>query len=248
MARVKGILFDLGDTILDFGVLDTRGLFVRGARLAYRRLQELNQPVPPFRAFHRTQLRAVRFHYFLSRVRRREFNSLNLLRRQCRKMGQEVTPEQLLELAWLHYWPLSRCATVEGGVHELLAELRDEGLKLAIVSNTFVPGEVLDRHLEMLGLLEFFSERIYSCDVHYRKPDGRIFRMALERAGIEASEAIFVGDSLVADIRGARRAGMTAVLKDPSGAKRKWRADPHHRITSLLELRDIVAQYNGRAD
>jgi len=248
MARVKGILFDLGDTILDFGVLDTKGLFVRGARLAYRRLQELNQPVPPFRAFHRMQLRAVRFHYFLSRVRRREFNSLKLLRRQCRKMGQDVTSEQLLELAWLYYWPLSRCATVEDGAREFLTELRDSGLKLALVSNTFVPGEVLDRHLEMLGLLELFPQRIYSCDVHYRKPDGRIFRLALERAGIQASEGMFVGDNLVADIRGARRAGLTAVLKDPSGARRKRRADPHHRITSLLELRDIVAARNDGAD
>ncbi len=247
MARVNGILFDLGDTILDFGPIDTAGLFVRGARLAYRRLQQLGQPVPSFRTYHRRQLRAVRFHYILSRIRRREFSSRNVLGRECRRMGRQITPEVLMEVAWLYYWPLGRCATVEDGVPELLGDFRDQGIKLAIVSNTFVPGEVLDKHLEMLGLREFFPLRIYSCDVHYRKPDGRIFRIALERAGLEASQTLFVGDSLVADIRGSRSAGMTAVLKDPTGAKRKWRAHPHHRITALRELRGIVAGRNGGA-
>ena len=221
MARIEGILFDLGDTILDFGPINTLGLFAQGARLAYRYLQRLGQPVPPFREYHRRQLRAVRFHYLLSRVRRREFNSLDVLGRQGEKMGHRLTAAQRLEVAWSYYWPLGRCATVEAGAAAMLADFRDRGLKLALVSNTFVPGGVLDRHLRMLGLLEYFPQRIYSCDVQYRKPDRRIFQLALERTGVSASRAIFVGDSLVADIRGARRAGMVTVLKDPTGARRK---------------------------
>ena len=245
MARIEGILFDLGDTILDFGPINTLGLFAQGARLAYRYLQRLGQPVPPFRDYHRRQLRAVRFHYLLSRLRRREFSSLDVLGRQGERMGQRLTSEQRLELAWNYYWPLGRCATVEEGVLGMLADFRDEGLKLAVVSNTFVPGKVLDRHMAMLGLLRYFPQRIYSCDVHYRKPDPRIFQLALDRTGLAASEAMFVGDSLTADVRGARRAGMVAVLKDPTGARRKWRAQPHHRVTSLCGLREIVAEYNG---
>ncbi len=248
MARINGILFDLGDTILDFGPINTLSLFARGARLAYRYLQELDLPLPPFSTYHRRQLRAVRFHYLLSRVRRREFNSLDVLGQQGRRMGHRLSEEQRMEVAWRYYWPLGRCATVEPGAADMLADFRDQGLKLAVVSNTFVPGKVLDRHMEMLGLLRYFPQRIYSCEVRFRKPDRRIFQLALERAGLAASEAIFVGDSLAADIRGGRRAGMVTVLKDPTGARRKWRAQPDHRVTSLCELREIVAEYNGVGD
>ncbi len=244
MARIKGILFDLGDTILDFGPINTMGLFARGARLAYRYLQGLGHPLPPFRTYHRRQLRAVRLQYIVSRLKRREFNSLAALGRQGEKMGHRLTAEQRQELAWLYYWPLGRCASVEEGAAAMLADFRDRGLKMALVSNTFVPGEALDRHLQMLGLLQYFPQRIYSCDVRFRKPDGRIFRLALERIGLRAEDVIFVGDSLGADIRGSRRAGMISVLKDPTGARQKWRAHPHHRITSLCGLRPIVDDYD----
>jgi len=244
MARVKAILFDLGDTLLDFGPVDTLGLFARGARLAYRYLQRLGKPLPAFRAYHRAQLRAIRWHYVKSRLTRREFNSLDVLRRLGRAMGHELTDEQVVELAWQWYVPLGRCVTVEEGLAELLAGLRDEGIRLAVVSNTFVPGQVLDRHLGRLGLLELLPTRIYSCDVGWRKPTPAIFRLALERVGAPAEEAIFVGDSLAADVRGAARVGMTAVLKDPTGARRRWRVRPDHRITSLGELRPIVDARN----
>ena len=56
MLRVKGILFDLGNTLLDFGRVDILRLFKDGAQQAYSYLKELDQPLPPFRKFHQRQL------------------------------------------------------------------------------------------------------------------------------------------------------------------------------------------------
>ncbi|MCK4625424.1 MAG: HAD family hydrolase [Phycisphaerae bacterium] len=246
MARIKGILFDLGDTLLDFGPVDTLRLFGEGARLAYAYLQELGQPVPAFAKFHRRQLRAVQWHLLKSHFTRREFNSLDVLGRTSRAMGQSLSPAQTEELAWLWYEPLSRCVTVEDCAGEVLEDFRRDGLALAVVSNTFVPGQVLDRHMAQLGLLEYFPTRVYSCDVHYRKPHPKIFQICLERLGISAKEAVFVGDKLRPDIGGARRVGMISVLKDPSGVKRNRRIRPDHRITSLRQLPEIVAGYNSQ--
>ena len=47
------------------------------------------------------------------------------------------------------------------------------------------------------------------------KPDPRIFQIALERAGLEPSEAAYVGDLYSIDVLGARAAGLHAVLMDP---------------------------------
>ncbi len=245
MTRIKGILFDLGDTLLDFGPVDTLKLFAEGARGAYAYLQRISQPLPKFAKFHRRQLRAVQWHVLKSHLTRREFNSLDVLGRTGRAMGHNLTPEQTEELAWLWYEPISRCVTVEDGLGEILEGFRRDGLALAVVSNTFVPGQVLDRHMAQLGLLEYFPTRLYSCDVRHRKPHPKIFSMCLERLGILPGEAIFVGDKLRADVAGAARVGMITILKDPSGARRSRRIRPDHRITSLHQLPEIVAGYNS---
>jgi len=242
--RVKGILFDFGDTLVDFGQPDVASVFEAGARLTYEYLQSLSKLLPSFVAYHRRQLRALRWNYFKSKLTRREFNSLDLLGRLATRMGHQLTDDQMLELAWLWYEPLSRSASVEDGLRDMLRRLGECGIKLGLVSNTFVPAAVLDRHLEQLGLLELLPVRVYSCQVGYRKPHPDIFAIALHRAGLEASEALFVGDSLRADIFGANRAGMISVLKDPAGRHNHDPIRPRHRIQTLRELPGILARYN----
>lgn len=245
MAKIRGILFDLGNTLLDFGQVDTLYLFTRGARRAYRYLKQLGMPLPPFHRYHRRQLWAVRWRYLLSRITQREFNSLDALTGLSRGMGHRLSPQQAEEVAWLYYEPLSRCARLEEGLLQLLAEFRGRGLAMGIISNTFVPGPVLDRHLASLGLLEFFPTRVYSCDVRYRKPHSRIFHIALRELALAPRESLFVGDSLQADVAGACRVGMISVLKDASGMRRRRGVRPAHRIARLAELRGILARYEA---
>lgn len=243
--RIKGILFDLGDTLLDFGQVDIPSLFEAGAKLAYEYLEGLGYPLPSFSKYHRTQLWAIRWNFFKSRFTRREFNVLDVLGCLSARMGHNLTAEQIVELAWLWYLPLSQCATTETTLHETLSKLCADGLKLGLVSNTFVPGEVIDRHLHRENLLEFLTVRVYSCEVTYRKPDPAIFKIALERMELEACETMFVGDSLKADICGANRAGLISVLKDPSDKHVSASECPDHRLHRIDELLQIVATHNG---
>jgi FMN phosphatase YigB (HAD superfamily) len=162
MADLKGILFDLGDTLLDFGPVDTIELFEQGARLAYGYLQQLKLSLPSLSAYHRKQLRAIRWAYVKSLVTRREFNSIDIMDRTARGMGHQLTRAQLEELVWLWYQPLGRQATVEPGLSEVLEDLTRQGLKLGVVSNTFIPASALDRHLQQENLLHFFPVRVYS--------------------------------------------------------------------------------------
>ncbi len=243
--RIEGILFDLGETLLEFGDFDGPKLFKAGGRLAYEYLRKLDQPLPPFGRYHLRQLWAVRWRYVLSRITGREFNALDLISRMSRRFGQRLTGEQLIELAWLWYEPLRRRATVEDGVPELLTALREAGLTLGVVSNTFVPGQVLDRHLEQEGMLRQLAVRVYSCEVGYRKPRREIFAAGLQQAHLEAASTLFVGDSPRADIMGADRMGMITVLKDAAGRYDGHRVQPRHRIRSVLELPQVLAEYNG---
>ena len=240
---IAGILLDLGETLLTFGKVDVPALFEEGSRLAYERLRGLGHRLPTFPRYHRRKLLAIRWAWARSHATGRELDVLSLLRRMHRRLGVELTREQAVELAALWYEPLSRKASVEDGTAELLRGLRDRGIVLGVVSNTFIPAEVLDRHLEREGLLDLLPLRVYSCQTIHRKPHRRIFQAALERGGLAAERTLFVGDKTWADIRGANRAGLISVLKDPTGRKRTWLWRPHHRIARLSDLRGIVDRY-----
>ena len=102
-------------------------------------------------------------------------------------------------------------------VPAVLASLRGRGVMLAVVSNF---DSRLAPLLDGLGLTAFFDTVVCSGGVGAAKPDGAIFAHALAALGIEASEALHVGDSPEADYAGARAAGMEALLVDRGSTPR----------------------------
>ncbi len=107
-----------------------------------------------------------------------------------------------------HIW----CGADEDAAR-VVVELKGKGLLLGVISNT-EDGRLLDS-LEAAGLGGRFDVTIDSHVVGLKKPDPAVFRLALERLGVEAREAVFVGDSYAHDALAARAAGMRAVLLDP---------------------------------
>jgi putative hydrolase of the HAD superfamily len=235
---LRAVIFDLGDTLLDFEPMDTRALFRAAARLTYDNLAARGAAMPDFERYTRVYFRGVKWSYLWAKLRRREFNSLDLLGKFHRRMGLPTGDELLREMAWLWYEPVMAHTRVEENLGPTLAGIRDAGLRLGVISNTFVPGFVHDRHLEIAGLLEFLPVRIYSSEVGYRKPDRRIFEAALSRLGVTAGETLFVGDLIKTDIIGARRMGMRTALKQPFANLRPHRIADHvvRRIADLIDL------------
>ena len=100
-------------------------------------------------------------------------------------------------------------------VRPALAALRDRGLPLAIVSN--FDGR-LATICRALGLAAAFDAIVMSGRAGCAKPDPRIFRVALERLGVDGSAALHVGDSAREDVDGARAAGIAALWLRRDGA------------------------------
>lgn len=96
-----------------------------------------------------------------------------------------------------------------------MRELRARGLRLIAASNWDCS---LPEWLEGAGLWRLLDGAASSAAVGEAKPSPAVFRAALELAGVQASEAVHVGDSLGNDIEGARSAGIRAILVDRSGA------------------------------
>jgi putative hydrolase of the HAD superfamily len=116
-----------------------------------------------------------------------------------REMLDRVLASQFAAEAWELY----------PDVEPMLAEVRDTGgVSIGIVSDW---GSNLRRILSDLGLDRQLDFVLPSGAVGLAKPNPAFFRMALESAGVEPSDALMVGDSYRADVRGAWSAGMDAL-------------------------------------
>ncbi len=160
-------------------------------------------------------------------------------RRFAAELGAEASAE---DLEWFH--EAQRRLVHDGfalrpGCEETLARLRAAGLHTAIVSN--IDDDYLLPMLERTGLRERLdawtsSEAARSC-----KPDAAIFEQALAKAGAAAEEAVFVGDSPVHDIAGARRLGLRTILirdgeAETPGTLVGESAAPDHEVSDLREI------------
>ncbi len=248
---IKAVLFDLGNTLLDFDCKDEdiKKMFEVGAHRTYEHLQEQSYRLPSFTNYHRRQLRQMLWRVAWARTIRRDFNAMHTMRRIYLSMGIDLTQDQLEDLTWRWYEPLSNTAKAAAEIRQVLDWLGQRELKLGIISNTFIPGSVLDKHLAREGLLDYFPVRIYSCDTKFRKPSRKIFRLALAQLSCQPQQVIFVGDVPRVDVRGARRMGMLAVLKDfnqPLNLRDRWMpyTKPDFTITHMTQLKDIIRQYN----
>lgn len=104
--------------------------------------------------------------------------------------------------------------TMYDDVPDVLHELHSSGLKIGLISNSHRCLSSFESHFELRGL---FSVALSSVEHGYMKPHPSIFEAALRGAGVNASEAVMVGDSLTHDVDGARRLGMRGVLVARSG-------------------------------
>lgn len=149
-------------------------------------------------------------------------------------LGVEVSEEEALKIM-AKFGALMRQLGAKfvlfADVEPALAQLKDRGLRLGLITN-------VDRDLsptcDELGLSSYLDFLVTSMAVGAVKPAPAIFKAALERAGVDASEAMHVGDQYYSDVLGARNAGIRALLVDRDNLHQEINDCP--RITSLGEV------------
>ena len=109
------------------------------------------------------------------------------------------------------FWDAASPGVPTEGVGLFLEFLRERGIRTGVISNiSYAQAVVANRIHEMIPdhAFEFI---LTSSQYVFRKPNERIFRLALEKAGLPAEDVWYIGDQYECDIKGAAAAGMTSV-------------------------------------
>jgi len=212
---LKAVLFDMDDTLLDWSGFDADWGAMEAAHLT--------RVVEHFRTELQFEIELTRFGTTMRErtiaawtAARQDLRAPNLgaiLVETARELGapDSIDARRCLE----HYgWGLVEGTVIFPDVPPLLDLLKKHGVQVGIVTNAYQPMWLREIELKAHQLLDYFPTcRISAADVGYLKPHPAIFKSALECVGVQPNEMVFVGDDIHADIGGAQRAGIRAVLR-----------------------------------
>jgi putative hydrolase of the HAD superfamily len=171
----------------------------------------------------------------------REVPSAERFRRAIERVGVQSKKAAVCaqRLARIHMAYLASLTVLPAGYDPLLRRLAKR-YRLGLVSN-FDHALTARRILANHGIADVFDTILISEEFGHRKPNPAIFREALTRLGAGPGEAVFVGDSLLDDVEGARRADLRVVWVNASGRELPPEAAvPDHVIPELSALPPVV--------
>lgn len=97
-------------------------------------------------------------------------------------------------------------------VPAVLEELKKMGLTIGLISNICSHGQVPE-NLKKYGIIHYFDTIVTSADYKRRKPDPAIFHRAAYLAKVPTSRCVYVGDRILRDVIGAKRAGFQLAIQ-----------------------------------
>ena len=203
---LEAVLFDWGDTLMDFQFDEE--LMDRAFRAGLEALEREDlAPADEIHAHFREHFEPL----FWVPGTVEEIEYPGMIREALAHFGTELTDDELARFLEAEHAAWQPARVLGSTTHALLDSLREDGLKLGLVSNAFDPGWLLRRDLEQMGIEQRIDVAVFSSEVGVRKPHPEIFGRALAALEVAPERTLFVGDRLYEDVRGAGELGMTTV-------------------------------------
>lgn len=249
--RFKGILFDLGNTLLHFDG-DVAEMVARADQALAASLVGSGLALDKNRFAQEFRHRLSTYHLerevdYIERTTRR------ILEQVLAAFGFSDVPDPILEEGLKKLYFVSQSHWIpEQDTRPTLQALQQRGYRLGIISNA---GDDADVQLlvDKAGIRPHFDFILTSAAIGYRKPDPSIFEYALEQWGIAPAEAVMVGDTLHADVLGANQIGIFSVwitrrADRPDNRATRAKITPDATIATLEELPALIDQLKDAAE
>ena len=233
---VDAVIFDWGGTLSIFAEVDMLDMW----RLAAHKL------APPDRqdevCARLVEIEAQSWH----RVANDQKSSTlaDILATASKALRLDVTDAVLEEAATHHLDTWTEHITHDPDALPVLAALKDQGIPIALLSNTHWPRGFHEHFLERDGLDSFIDARLYTSEMTHTKPHPKAFREAMAALGAnDPHRVVMVGDRPYVDIYGARMLGMRTVLRPNRLVPAYEGVKPDAVIERLPELLPLVDRW-----
>jgi putative hydrolase of the HAD superfamily len=238
---IRAVLFDWGDTLMRFAYdeeLVSLGQRAGLAAIGRDAMPEADAVTALFRE------RYEPFFWVPGTLEELEYPGL--VRELLGHFDLELSEEELARFLEAEHAAWAPARQQGAATPALLESLRSRGLRVGLVSNAFDPGWLLRRDLADMNIAALLDAVVFSSEIGKRKPHPAIFEHVLSELGVPAEEALFVGDRLYEDVRGASDVGMKTVQalwfradENPDGG------EPDFQAFTPYDVLNIVRRLNG---
>ena len=239
---IRHILFDLGGTLMH-----SRGDW---APILERADQALTSTLRQYDIELDSHTFRTRLHQYYDQ-RDKDFQETTyhfVLRELLKEVGYAEVDEAILRSALDAMYSITQTNwMLEEDTLTTLQKLKSKKYQFGIFSNAGDDQDVQEL-IESFGIRSYFDFVLTSAACYYRKPHPRAFEMALAQWSISPKEAIMIGDTLQADIYGAKSLGMQTIWitrRAQFNADDEERIKPDFSLRSLNELCPTLEQINS---
>jgi putative hydrolase of the HAD superfamily len=236
---MKAVLFDLGHTLIDY-YCDWKGPEERGVAGICEIVRESSPRVDreEFIGYLTGRLhysRSMKYDHCI------EVPLVELMG-ECLERYGCLDEDNLQRSMEVFYGVLLEDRRLVDGAVELLSSIKERGLSVGLISDVAwgLPSEFPMRDIKFFGMDPYFDDFVFSTDVGLRKPHPKMFKIALSNLGVDASEAMYIGNSLAQDIKGAKGVGIKAVLKCSAYCPQAEGVVPDHTVKTLDEIEGLI--------
>jgi 2-haloalkanoic acid dehalogenase type II len=243
MPDLEAVIFDLGSTLIYFEG-KWHEVLARGNQELLDHIKAAGVMLDGDKFLN--QFKARLDEYYVQREAEFiEYTTRYILHTLLSEWGYPDVSEVVLETALESMYAVSEaCWKVEEDAIPTLEQLRERGYRLGMISNAGDDANV-QRLVDQAGIRPYFDAILSSAGSGIRKPNPRIFEIALNHLETPASRAVMVGDTLGADILGGHNAGMRAIwitrrADTPANREHLDTIQPDGTINTLSELTTVL--------
>jgi HAD superfamily hydrolase (TIGR01549 family) len=241
---IKGVIFDLGDTLIDF--TGDRAAVIRAgaeamARWYFKKKHIKLDDVALVETFMAERAAGTK----IAEESQQEVLAQDTLRITLEKIAAPPSTGPLTTAAIkIFFGPEEEAYQPFPEAVDTLKILKQQGLRLGLYSNA-TDDLLVQRLVNRNGLRPWLSPTFSSAGWGWRKPRPEPFDLIAKKWRLPADEIVVVGDTPQADILGAQNAGMQSILvwrHETTFAAGDQRIQPTVITDSLLELLEIISQ------
>lgn len=109
------------------------------------------------------------------------------------------------------FWNAAAPGVPTEGMEEFLSFLKNHDIRTGVISNISYCGKAVEERIHSVLPRNEFEFILATSEYLFRKPNKRIFELALKKAGLEPEDVWYIGDNYECDVEGARNAGIFPV-------------------------------------